>query len=449
MLGGGSAEGGGRPFRMMVAGNAVSSYGSYLNLVALNLFALATTGSALSVGIFSFVRVASSFLSGYVAGRLAGRFNRRFLMLGGDLSQAIALVGFTLLPDKGRSTLLYALAAVMGSCSTLSGVALRSSIPEVVGMECRVRANGLLVMGRSLAMIFGFASAGMVTAYAGYGAAFVVDAVTFLVSATILASLPLKELASSAQASRRAVTGDVGPAEAATAGRTRWLGRLLPKTLSRFGPTVPFLVGIRAMDNFGSASHQVGLPVYATQIAPHSAATFAGRFWSAWAIGCLLAHQLLSRMPWFADRVRGRTGHGGGERAFAVGTCLMSGFFILAFSGLPTVALLATAVSAGVADGFTQIAYDSMLQTAPDEIRGRLLGVATMAETTALGAGTVICAALLDHMPALAVVAMAHGSAISVSLLFLVLLLMVPALTPNGREARHPSSAPVSQARSP
>lgn len=441
----------GRSFGLMVAGNAVSSYGSFLNLVALNLFALATTGSALSIGVFSLVRIGSSSLSGAAAGLLVGRFNRRLLMLGGDLSQAIALLVFTLLPTGGRSVLLYALAAVMGSCSTLSGVALRSSVPEIVGQENRVRANGLLVTGRSLAMTLGFASAGIVIAWAGYSAAFVVDAATFLVSATILALLPLRELAPTAVTSRRAVTSEEGAAEAAMARRTWWYERLKPTTLLRFGPTLLCLVGIRAMDNFGSASHQVGLPVYAEQIAPHGAAAFVGRFWAAWAIGCLLAHQLLSRVPRLADRAMGRAEKGGGARAFAIGTCLMSGFFILAFSGLPTLALPAVAVGAGVADGFTQIMYDSRLQVVPDEIRGKLLGMATMAETTALGTGTVICAALLDHMSALTVVTIAHGSTIMVSLLFLCFLWRFPSGgrwrhgpdERNRRAAHHPDQRPA------
>jgi hypothetical protein len=34
-----------RSFRLLVAGNAVSSYGTFLNMVALNLFAYHVTGS--------------------------------------------------------------------------------------------------------------------------------------------------------------------------------------------------------------------------------------------------------------------------------------------------------------------------------------------------------------------------------------------------------------------
>ena len=201
------------------------------------------------------------------------------------------------------------------------------------------------------------------------------------------------------------------------------------------------LVAVRAVDNLGSASHQVGLPVFAAQIDEDTAAAFVGRFWSAWAVGCLLAHQLVSRVPLLGRWAGGKDGRGGGERAFAVGTCLMSGFFIIAFSGLPTLALIAVAVGAGLADGFTQIVYDSRLQALPDEQRGRLLGTAAMAETAALGVGTVLCASLLDRLAPFTVVAMAHGTAIVLALGFLLLLVTVPALartSPEG-DGSHPS----------
>lgn len=434
-----------RPFLCLVTGNAVSSYGSFLNMVALNLYALQTTGSALSVGIFLLLRIGSSFLAGFAAGRLVGRFNRKYLMIGGDSTQALSLLGFALAPDDARAVLLYALAAVMGGCSTLSGVSLRSSVPEIVGQDQRMRANGLLVTGRSLAMVFGFASAGIVVAWAGYTAAFLVDAATFAVSATALSMLPSLV----APGRRRTALQDTAPdasaaVDLAEPAKTPRAPRPWLSGLRRFAPVVLCLVAVRAVDNLGSASHQVGLPVFAAQIDEDGAAAFVGRFWSAWAVGCLLAHQMVSRLPLVSRWAGGRDGSGGGERAFAVGTCLMSAFFILAFSGLPTPVLLVVAVGAGLADGFTQIVYDSRLQALPDEERGRLLGTAAMAETAALGVGTVLCASLMDHLAPFTVVAMAHGTAIALALGFLVLLVTVPALArPATRSDAEPPDDPT------
>lgn len=444
----------GRRFHLLVAGNAVSAYGSYLNLVALNLFVLKTTGSALAVGIFLIIRICSSFLAGYAASRLVSRLDRRHLMVAGDLTQAVALLSFALLPTEPRATVLYGLAAVMGWCGTLSGVALRSSVPDIVGQDLRVRANGLLVTGRSVAMVLGFASAGVVVAAAGYTSAFMVDAGSFLCSATAYALLPrtaggrpapqdeTAEDGTAEDAAGGAVPADPpgeGAAEGAAAAErcrlARWLRgrRRTPARLAplRVAPVVLCLVAVRAVDNMGSASHQVGLPVYAAGIDADHAAAFVGRFYAVWAVGCLLAHQLVSRVPLVSRwaGAREKEGGPGGERAFAVGTCLMSGFFILAFTGLPLPALLAVAVGAGLADGFTEIVYNSRLQALPTEQRGRVLGLAAMAETAALGAGTVGCASLLDHLTPLTVVALAHGTAIALALALLVLLITVRALT--------------------
>jgi hypothetical protein len=48
-------------FRVLVAGNMVSAFGSYLNMVALNFFVYQATGSAWQAGLFMALRLASGF----------------------------------------------------------------------------------------------------------------------------------------------------------------------------------------------------------------------------------------------------------------------------------------------------------------------------------------------------------------------------------------------------
>lgn len=209
-------------FRLLVLGNGVSAYGSYLNMVALNVFVYDVTGSALAAGLFMAVRLGTSVASGFVSGRLVSAYDRKRLIVGADLGQALALLALLLAPEAGRISLLYCLAVVTGGCSTLSQVALRSSIPEIVGAEHRTRANGQLVTGRSLAMIAGFSSAGVVVAQLGYTAAFVLDAVTFLVSASVLLALPIRTRArSEAPGGGKDGTPDAGPVPCGCCGRVR------------------------------------------------------------------------------------------------------------------------------------------------------------------------------------------------------------------------------------
>ncbi|MGC0208757.1 MFS transporter [Streptomyces levis] len=397
-------------FRLLVLGNGISAYGSYLNMVALNVFVYDATGSALAAGLFMAVRLATSVVSGWVSGRLVSVHDRKRLMVGADLCQAVALLSLLLAPDGVRTGLLYALAVVTGGCSTLSQVALRSSIPEIVGSEHRVRANGLLVTGRSLAMIAGFASSGVVVAQLGYSAAFALDAATFLVSATVLFLLPVRTRAAEDVAD--------GGSRAASA-PARWTVRVLLGT----APLLMAMIAVRAVDGLGSSSHNVALPLYSNSLDPDHPATFISQFWATWAIGNIVAQQVIGRVT----RKAGRTP---GERAFALGAIVMSAGFIVVFSGLPTVPAVIAALVAGAADGFTETVYVSRLQSAPDEQRGRLFGLSASAENTGFGLGMLVSGALLERFSPLEVVAAFHGLAIVLCAALLLLLTLRRGRTP-------------------
>ncbi|MCX4864970.1 MFS transporter [Streptomyces sp. NBC_00257] len=393
-----------KQFRLLVLGNGVSAYGSYLNMVALNVFVYDVTGSALAAGLFMAVRLGTSVGAGFVSGRLVSAYDRKRLIIGADLGQALALLVLLLAPEAGRISLLYCLAVVTGGCSTLSQVALRSSIPEIVGAEHRTRANSLLVTGRSLAMIAGFASAGVVVAQLGYTAAFVLDAGTFLVSASVLMVLPIRT---------RARSEGPGGAEEGAPGT----GHRSLRLLWAGAPVLMAMIAVRAVDGLGSSSHNVALPVYSSLLDPAHPATFISQFWATWAVGTIIAQQVLARH-------NRRTGRTLGERAFAVGACVMSGAFIIVFSGLPTVPALATALLAGAADGVTEVVYVSRLQLVPDEQRGRLFGLSASAENAGFGLGMLISGSLLESFSPFQVVASLHGLAIVLCLALLTLLVL-------------------------
>ncbi|MGW4379967.1 MFS transporter [Kitasatospora sp. NPDC004531] len=391
-------------FRLLVAGNAVSAYGSYLNMVALNVFVYHLTGSALTAGLYMAVRLLTSVASGVVAGALASRIPRKRLMVGSDLTQAAALVTLLLAPSGARVAVLFAVAVVAGACSTVSGVSLRSAVPEIVGAELRTRANSLLATGRSLAMVAGFGSASVIVAQLGYRWAFALDALTFLVSASVLLSLPIRTEA--------APTGDApAPATKERPAGGRWATLVLLRSM----PVVAVMVLVRAVDGLGSSSHNVALPIYSDALDPAHPAAFISQFWATWAIGNIAMQQILSR--WTS-----RTGRSPGERIFALGACVMSAAFILVFAGLPTALAVVAALVAGMADGLTEVAYVSRLQTVPDAQRARLFGLSASVENLGFGLGMILSGALLEQFSPLAVVGGFHGLAIPLCLGFLLLL---------------------------
>ena len=391
------------PLRVLVTAYSVSAFGTYLDFVVLNLFAYRVTGSPLQTGLFMALRLTTSFAVGLAAGPIVQPHRRRRLLVGTDLTQALGLLVLVLAPGAAAHGLLYGLAVVAGASGTLHSVSLRSSVPDLVGPDGRVRANGLLVTGRSIGMTLGFAIAGLIVAGAGYRAAFVVDAATYVFSAAAISTLPFPG---------RALTAGERP-DGGLAGVLR--AHRESSVLWRLAPLTILMVPLRGVDALGSASHQVGIPIYASLVEPANPADFMGHFWAAWAIGNILAYQALARL---------RGGAPAGEAAFAVGTCLMSASFILAFTGLALPLLLAAALAAGLSDGFTEVTYVSRLQGLPDERRGYVFGLSAVAENSGLGVGMMICAVLLQRLPPLPVVGLMHGTAIVLALLFLALMLV-------------------------
>jgi hypothetical protein len=77
------------------------------------------------------------------------------------------------------------------------------------------------------------------------------------------------------------------------------------------------------------------------------------------------------------------------------------------------------AISAGAADGFTEISYTTALQSAPDDERGHLFALSAFGETGGLGTGMLVAGVLITVAGTLANAAILHGIAILLALRFL------------------------------
>lgn len=403
-----------RRYRFLVAGYSLSSYGTFLNMVALNLFVYETTGRALAMGLFMAVRLGSGFVAGLAAGALLARCTAKSVMLWTNAAQAAVMLSLVLAPEGLRTAALMAVSVVVGACGTLFMVSLRSSIPEMVGDDRRSWANSLSITGRSLAMVAGFASAGVVVSLVGYTAAFVVDMATFVVCAVTVALLPIAGGGGGKDA-RPESEGDSGgrPREGkkgSGAGRWRMPGAFLG---SAAAPGLGLMVVLRGVDAFGSSSHNAALPVHSAGLDASRPAVFVSAFWCLWALGNVVAQQLIQRYA-------ARTGRSVGALGFGYGTCLMSGAFVLAFAGFPYAATAVIALVAGAADGLTEVSYTSHLQTLPADLRGHAFGFSATVENLGFGVGMTLVAAALDSHSPLTVVAWSHGAAIVVAVLFLI-----------------------------
>ncbi|MDX3338714.1 MFS transporter [Streptomyces sp. ME02-6979.5a] len=400
-----------RRFRFLVAGYAVSSYGTFLNMVALNLFVYETTGRALAMGLFMAVRLASGFVAGLVVGGLLARFSAKSIMLWANVGQGSVMLVLILAPESLVTGALMAVSVVIGACGTLFMVALRSSIPEMVGEDRRAWANSLSITGRSLAMVAGFASAGVVVSLVGYTAAFLLDMATFVVCAVTVALLPIAGGKGATSAAGASGTEKGEKAEKSEKSGPRW--RPVAFLALAAAPGLGLMVALRGVDAFGSSSHNAALPIYSTSLDASNPAVFVSAFWCVWALGNIGAQQVIQR---YAQR----TGRSVGALGFGYGTVVMSAAFIAAFAGFPLAVTAVIALIAGAADGLTEVAYTSHLQTLPATLRGHAFGLSATFENLGFGVGMILVAAALDRFTPLAVVGWSHGAAIVVAVVFLL-----------------------------
>ncbi|MFJ3575082.1 MFS transporter [Streptomyces rubiginosohelvolus] len=390
-------------------------------MVALNLFVYETTGRALAMGLFMAVRLASGFVAGLVVGGLLARFSAKSIMLWANVGQGAVMLVLILAPDSLVTGALMAVSVVIGACGTLFMVALRSSIPEMVGEDRRAWANSLSITGRSMAMVAGFASAGVVVSLVGYTAAFLLDMATFVVCAVTVALLPIA--GGKGAGSEAGASAGAGKGEKEAKSGPRW--RPVAFLALAAAPGLGLMVALRGVDAFGSSSHNAALPIYSTSLDASNPAVFVSAFWCVWALGNIGAQQVIQRYTQ-------RTGKTVGALGFGYGTVVMSAAFIAAFAGFPLAVTAVIALIAGAADGLTEVAYTSHLQTLPATLRGHAFGLSATFENLGFGVGMILVAAALDRFSPLAVVGWSHGAAIVVAVVFLLRVAALRGAEPAG-----------------
>src|SRR3712207_2171231 len=86
---------------------------------------------------------------------------------------------------------LYVLVFLMGLARTFFNPTIRAAFPSVVGEGDLTRANSLISGTFSVSIMAGPALGGLLVATVGVDAAFLLDALTYLISAAFLSRIPL------------------------------------------------------------------------------------------------------------------------------------------------------------------------------------------------------------------------------------------------------------------
>ena len=177
-------------------GEAVSSFGTYVTLLALQtLVVLTLDGDAQDVGWLNSARWLPYLVLGLVVGALVDRYRRRPVMVATDLARSVLLL---LIPaawaaDVLTLPLLLVVVALYGSASLVNDAASMSFLPRLVPHEHLPRAHARIDGADAVAQTAGPALAGLLVRLVGAPLAVLVDALSYLVSAFAVLGLRTEE----------------------------------------------------------------------------------------------------------------------------------------------------------------------------------------------------------------------------------------------------------------
>ncbi|MCM3873727.1 MAG: MFS transporter [Pyrinomonadaceae bacterium] len=178
-----------RAFRQLWLGQVVSQMGDWFNTIALYTMILDLTGSGRYVGLLLVARFLPSFVFGPLSGVLADRFSRRTIMIVSDLLRAVVVLGFLLVRRADQLWIIYVLTVLQLAFSTFFEPAKTAVIPSIVSDRELVAANAISSVTWSVMLTLGAAIGGMITGLLGTEIAFVLDSLTYLLSAALIASV--------------------------------------------------------------------------------------------------------------------------------------------------------------------------------------------------------------------------------------------------------------------
>jgi predicted MFS family arabinose efflux permease len=385
-----------RDFRSLFFASVISLGGDWFLWVAINSLIYEATHKALYVGLAILAQEFAFFLASPVGGILADRLDRRKLMIVCDLARAIICVAFLLVgPD--RLWLAYVLLPLLASFAAPFDPAFSAATPNVVDPDDLPAANALngSLWGTMLAV--GAGLGGVVSGAFGADTAFLVDAVSFLVSAALLMSIRRRFSESRHETSEHP--------SAIEATRETW-------RFARRDRRVLSLLAVKF--GFGAAAGLLALiPVMALDVFKSGNVGF-GLLMAARGVGALIG-------PFLGHRIAG-PGH---RRLFpAIGLSLgVFGLGYIALGAAPSLAIAAVTICVAHLGGGSQwmLSTYGLQVLVSDHIRGRIFGFDYMLVTLSLAVSAVVASAVADHIGAPITVTILGGVALIWAVVWLVL----------------------------
>lgn len=180
-------------FRNLWFSQIISQLGDWFNLIAsASLVSNLSESSGLAISGLFLARLLPPFLLGPLVGVAADRFNRRKILIISDILRAVVVLNFLFVRNADDIWLLYTLTVLQLSISAFFEPTRAAILPGIVDYRDLVTANALSSATWSTMLALGAALGGLATAIFGITSAFIIDALTFLLSAWFITRLSPK-----------------------------------------------------------------------------------------------------------------------------------------------------------------------------------------------------------------------------------------------------------------
>lgn len=171
-------------FLIVWAGQMVSAIGSGLTAFSLGVYAFQTTGTATSYALMILFAFLPSFLLNPIGGVLADRFDRRLLIIVGDLGSALGLIFILVMMTFGTVELwqIYLGVAISSVFVAVHMPSYKASVSDLVSPEQYAKASGLVQLAGAAQFLIAPVIAGILLGFMNIKYILVIDIFTFLVA---------------------------------------------------------------------------------------------------------------------------------------------------------------------------------------------------------------------------------------------------------------------------
>ncbi|PFZ04427.1 MFS transporter [Bacillus pseudomycoides] len=172
---------------LMMIGKMTSLLGAGIYTFAMGLYVLKTTGSGVGFATTLICGSIPRVVCGPIAGAIADRVNRRWLIIGMDLLSSLTMITMFILSTIFGPSLLfiYISATLLSICASFYSVSFTSSIPNLVDVERIQKTSALNQTADSLSRILAPIIGGIIFGFFSITSFFLLNGITFFLAVIV------------------------------------------------------------------------------------------------------------------------------------------------------------------------------------------------------------------------------------------------------------------------